>query len=145
LLHNGQALACFEAMVQAQGGDVEALHEPSLLPQPERVMLLPSPSTGYVARIDPLAVAQVVTLMGGGRLQKNDTLALGVGVVLHKKCGDAVEQGDTLLALHCDVQHATEAQAALLAAFTFSNEPVQVPPLLATVSLNTAVTATPQG
>jgi pyrimidine-nucleoside phosphorylase len=130
LLHDGQAYAKFEAMVKAQGGDVEALTEPSLLPQPQRVCFVPSPQEGYVAGIDPLALAKVVTLLGGGRLRKGDPVDLGVGLLLHKKCGDAVALGETLLELHGDADHTTEAQALVLGAFTFSSTPVTPLPLL---------------
>jgi pyrimidine-nucleoside phosphorylase len=63
-------------------------------------------------------------------LRKGDPVDLGVGLLLHKKCGDAVALGETLLELHGDADHTTEAQALVLGAFTFSSTPVTPLPLL---------------
>lgn len=128
-LKSGEALEKFRQMVVAQGGDPECIEDHALFPQPDRIMMIPSPISGYVASIDSLMVAESAKVVGTGRLTKETPINLGVGVVLHKKVGDAVEQGETLAELHASAKGTTEALEHLKGAFQFSESPV-VPPTL---------------
>jgi pyrimidine-nucleoside phosphorylase len=129
-LHDGTALAKFKTLIQAQRGDVGILDDFSLLPQPDRVLMVPSPQSGYIAEIDALEVAKAAKLVGAGRLTKDCPINLGVGVVLHKKVGDAVKQGETLVELHSGDKDHWEALEVLKQAFHFSPQPVTPPPLI---------------
>jgi pyrimidine-nucleoside phosphorylase len=133
LLDDGKAFETFRQMVKAQGGDIESLDDPSMFPQPDRVTYLPAPSTGYVCGLDTLKVAEAVKHLGGGRLTKEASLDLGVGVVLHKKIGDAVEEGETLVELHAssEPEEYKQAVTALHSAFRISPQPVfELPALI---------------
>ncbi|MDX2085462.1 MAG: thymidine phosphorylase [Candidatus Melainabacteria bacterium] len=129
-VESGRALATFKAMVVAQGGDPECLEDFSLLPQPARISMIPSPVTGTVQSIDALMIARAAQAVGAGRRTKEDPIDLGVGVVLHKKVGDTVQQGETLVELYSDAAHATEAMDLLRDAFCFTEGPVTPPPLI---------------
>jgi pyrimidine-nucleoside phosphorylase len=129
-LASGAAYEKFKELVIAQGGDPEALEDHTILPQPDRIVMTPSPATGYVAAIDSLAVAEAAKTVGAGRLTKDAPINLGVGVLLHKKVGDYVEQGETLAELYSDAKQHAEALDLLKSAFQFSETPVTPPPLL---------------
>lgn len=129
-LHDGTALAKFKTLIQAQRGDVAILEDFSLLPQPDRVLMVPSPQSGYIAEIDALEVAKAAKLVGAGRLTKDCPINLGVGVVLRKKMGDAVKEGETLVELHAGDKDHWEALEVLKKAFHFSLEPVTASPLI---------------
>ncbi len=129
-LHDGTALAKFKTLIQAQRGDVAILEDFSLLPQPDRVLMVPSPQSGYIAEIDALEVAKAAKLVGAGRLTKDCPINLGVGVVLRKKVGDAVKEGETLVELHAGDKDHWEALEVLKKAFHFSLEPVTASPLI---------------
>jgi pyrimidine-nucleoside phosphorylase len=130
LLDDGSAYRKLVALVEAQGGDVEALDDPCLLPQPRRISFVPSPQGGFVRSIDSLAIAQVVKLLGGGRSVKGEALDLSVGVVLHKKVGDPVEKGETLAELYVGATKANEALTLLQSAYQWSPEPLLSLPCL---------------
>jgi len=69
-------------------------------------------------------------LLGGGRAKKGDAVDHAVGVVLQAKIGERVEKGQSLLTLHAnDEATLAEAQERLLAAYTWSDDPVSPPPL----------------
>ncbi|WP_373530992.1 thymidine phosphorylase [Vampirovibrio sp.] len=129
-LYDGSALAKFKELVKAQKGDVAALDDFSLLPQPDRVLMLPSTEAGYIANIDALEVAKSAKMVGAGRLSKESGINLGVGVLLRKKVGDKVKMGETLVELYADDHDHREALQVLKNAFTFSPEPVTAPPLI---------------
>jgi pyrimidine-nucleoside phosphorylase len=134
-LRDGSALEKFRELVVAQGGDPYFMQDASLLPQPDRVLMVPSETTGYVADIDPMAVAMCAKMVGAGRTTKDSPINLGVGVLLHCQIGDAVKQGETLVELYADDRDHRDALALLKNAFKFSPDPVEPPPLIEEVIL----------
>ncbi len=134
-IHDGSALAKFKELIKAQKGDVSILDDFSQLPQPDRVLMVPSTEAGYIANIDALEIAKSAKMVGAGRLTKADPINLGVGVILRKKIGDPVKVGETLVELHAGDKDHRDALEVLKAAFTFSTEPVTPPSLIEEVIL----------
>jgi pyrimidine-nucleoside phosphorylase len=136
-LHNGDALRKFEEIVQAQGGDVEALDpETRIMPQSARMATIMAPSSGYIHQIDSLKVAQAVKMLGGGRSKKEDVLDLGVGVQLQHKVGDFVESGEVLARVLTGTHRFNEALETLKGAFQLSEVPMdELPELILEASL----------
>lgn len=92
---------------------------------------MPAPADGYVQAIDALAIGVAASLLGAGRETKDDVIDPAVGVVLKKKVGDAVRQGEPLAELHINrKERAEEAQKLVSSAFTVGAEPVAAPTLL---------------
>jgi pyrimidine-nucleoside phosphorylase len=130
-LDNGRAWRKFRDWIIGQGGDVTYINDPSLLPQATFVEPLPSPRSGYVAGLDAMEIGLAAALLGGGRARKGDPIDHAVGVVLAKKIGDYVKKGGQLLTIHAnDEQKLTDARQRLLDAYSWSNEPVERPPLV---------------
>jgi pyrimidine-nucleoside phosphorylase len=131
LLKSGEALAQLEVLVKAQGGDPAPIANPRLLPQAPVVQDLNSPQGGYVSQLDAMVVGLTALDLGAGRVRKSDSVDHAVGVVLHKKVGDGVLEGEPLCTVHArsdeDVQR---ARATLLKAYEWADLPVQPPPLL---------------
>jgi pyrimidine-nucleoside phosphorylase len=70
-------------------------------------------------------------LLGGGRAKKGDVIDHAVGVVLQAKIGDQVRKGQPLMIVHAnDEGKLAGAQQRLLAAYQWSEEPVEPPPLV---------------
>ncbi|MEB3245154.1 MAG: thymidine phosphorylase [Vampirovibrionales bacterium] len=123
-LDSGKALKTFKALIDAQGGDSEVLQDASLLPQPDRIKMLPAPEAGYVNGIDPLKIAEAVNLLGAGRKTRESPIDLGVGVVLRYKIGEYIEAGDALLEVYAtdDFEKNAQAMALLLEAYKIKPE-----------------------
>jgi pyrimidine-nucleoside phosphorylase len=136
-LYNGDAYRKFEEIVQAQGGDVEALDpEATAMPQPARMATIMAPSSGSVHQIDSMKVAKAVKMLGGGRSKKEDVLDLSVGVQLHHKVGDFVEAGEVLARVLTGKHHFNEAIKTLKSAFQLSEVPMDgIPELILDSSL----------
>jgi pyrimidine-nucleoside phosphorylase len=131
LIHGGQALAKFREWIVAQDGDVAYADDPDLLPSAKCVSELPAPRSGYVADLDARQVGLTAMLLGGGRAQKGDSIDHAVGVVLQAKIGDRVTEGQPLLTIHAnDEAKLAGARQRLLAAYEWSDEPVEPPPLI---------------
>ncbi len=131
LLDGGQALAKFQEWISTQGGDTSFVRDPSLLPRAKFIRELLAPRSGYVAALDAREVGLTSMLLGGGRAKKSDLVDHAVGIVLQAKIGDRVTEGQPLLTIHAnDGAKLSGAQQRLFAAFEWSDEPVNPPPLL---------------
>jgi len=105
---SGKALVKFRQMVELQGGDPGVIDDPTrLLTAPHRVDVVSSRS-GFVAAIQCESVGTACVILGGGRERKEDSVDPAVGIVVHKKIGDAVSAGEPLCTIHCH----SDAQAA---------------------------------
>jgi pyrimidine-nucleoside phosphorylase len=125
---NGRSLQKFRAMVGAQGGDVQQVDDPSLLPQAEYVETVTAPHDGSIAAFDTGKIGWAAVHLGGGRLVKTDKIDHAVGFVLPCAVGDTFKKGDPIGTIHAnDADKLENARAELLAAITWSDEPV--PPL----------------
>ena len=94
---DGRALAAWQAMIRAQDGDPDAP-----LATAAHVRAWPSPGTGWLSRLDALAVGTAAWRLGAGRARKEDDVSAAAGVICLAKPGDRVEAGQPLLELRAD-------------------------------------------
>jgi pyrimidine-nucleoside phosphorylase len=128
--NDGRALQTFRDMVEAQGGDVRQIDDPSLLPQATLVKPLLAPRSGVIATMDTGAIGWACVHLGGGRLVKTDRLDHAVGIILRCKIGDTVAEGEEIGQIHAnDAGRLAEAQARILAAMSWSDDAVEARPL----------------
>jgi len=127
----GEAYAKFREMVTLHGGNVEAIDNPSQLPQAGLSADVPSPSSGYVADVDAEAVGKACALLGAGRRRVEDPVDPAVGLSGLAKIGGSVSRGDPLAVLHAN-DPASLAEAATMAAgaFRIDRAPVTPPELI---------------
>ena len=111
LLLGGAGLRKFAELITAQGGDPRAIDDPERLPTAPVQRPVPANAAGYVARADALEIALAGKALGAGRDRKDAPIDLAVGIVLQKKIGDPVVEGEPLAIIHAR----TEADAAKVA------------------------------
>jgi pyrimidine-nucleoside phosphorylase len=129
-LASGAAWEKLVAVIRAQGGDTQQLENPDLLPRARLVQATPAPQSGCLAEVDAQAVGLAAVELGAGRARKGDAIDHAVGVIVHYKVGEYVATGTPLFTIHAnDEEKLALAQAQLLAAHTFSAEPVEPYPL----------------
>ena len=90
-LENGQALAKFEEMVAAQGGDLEDLYRPVNV---EHVVDIPAQESGVISALPAMEFGLYAMRLGAGRAVKTDALDYETGIVFDKKVGDPVQKGE---------------------------------------------------
>ncbi|PWH17614.1 MAG: pyrimidine-nucleoside phosphorylase [Ardenticatenia bacterium] len=123
-LESGAAWRKFVAWITAQGGDAAVLEHPEQLPRAALVEVMPAPRAGYVAALDAQVIGQASVVLGAGREQKGDPIDPAVGIMLHKKVGDAVERGEPLLTLYANREERLAAAREMLrAAWRWSDTP----------------------
>ncbi|EHO53439.1 pyrimidine-nucleoside phosphorylase [Lentilactobacillus kisonensis] len=114
VIHNGEALASFEAMVRDQGGNPEVVNDPKgILPQAKYQIDLPAKKAGVVSKIVADEVGVASMLLGGGRQKADDKLDYSVGIMLHKKIGDPVKVGEALLTIYSNRENVDDIKQLL--------------------------------
>lgn len=112
---SGRAMEKFEQFVAAQGGDVAAVRDLSLLPTAPVQVTVAAEESGWLEHIDALGVGNICLSLGGGRTTKDSVIDLSVGLVLNKKVGERVQPGESLAVIHAaDEASAKKAAEAFL-------------------------------
>ncbi len=131
LISSGKALAKFRQMVELQGGDPRAIDDPGKLPQAQHTMTISSPRGGYLASLKCEQIGTACVVLGGGRERKEDSVDPAVGIVLHKKVGDAVSIGEPLATIHYNSEARAQRVGELLEeSYQIADSPVEKRPLI---------------
>ena len=126
LIASGKAIERFRQMVTLQGGDASVIDDPGRLPCAKFQKEVKSGHSGYVAAIDCEAVGHACVILGGGREKKEDSVDPAVGIVLHRKLGDAVASGEPLCTVHANsAAKAARAIELLLKSYHLTEGPPQ--------------------
>ena len=99
-IENGSALDKFKTFLENQGGDASVVDSPELLPTAEYQIDYKAKSSGVVSELIANEIGVASMMLGAGRQTKEDDIDLSVGIVLNKKVGDNVNEGESLLMIH---------------------------------------------
>jgi pyrimidine-nucleoside phosphorylase len=124
-LENGSGFEKFRQLVQAQGGDINMVDDPSKLPKASIIETVFSPQMGYLKEIHACEIGLSAMGLGAGREKKGDPIDYAVGIVLKHKVGDWVEEGEPLFEVHANSPDRCQAaMRRVLAAHGFSKSRV---------------------
>lgn len=130
-LRDGKALAKLKQWVASQGGDAGQIDQPELLPAAPFRQVITAEKSGWIRQIDTEEIGLGAMRLGAGRATKEASIDHAVGLILHKKVGDSVKEGENLLTLHLRHQEEDrEVISRLQRAIQISSEPVKPPTLL---------------
>ncbi|MBE7016686.1 MAG: thymidine phosphorylase [Ruminococcaceae bacterium] len=130
-IDDGSALKKLAEFVEAQGGDSAAVYDTSLLPEAPIKYEALSSCSGYVKSMQADGIGLVSLHLGGGRVTKESEIDLGVGLVLHKKTGDYVSEGESLATIHASsMEKALAAADMLRSCYEFSSEKGEESPFI---------------
>lgn len=120
-IEDGSALKKFAEFVEAQGGSPEFVFDTDKFEKAKYVVPVPAPKSGYVSHIQTDEIGMCSLILGGGRETKESVIDLSVGLILNKKLGDEVKEGEPLAYIHSN--HPDKTDAAIerfLNAYTIS-------------------------
>jgi pyrimidine-nucleoside phosphorylase/thymidine phosphorylase len=129
-IQTGAALDRLRAVIAAQGGDPRVVDDPRLLARAPIVEAVRAPRSGYVTKVAARTIGAATMRLGAGRARVDSTIDHSVGVLLHKKVGDAVTAGETLCVVHARTRDSLQrACAEVLQAYAIGENPL-IPPAL---------------
>ncbi|EGQ3404143.1 TPA: pyrimidine-nucleoside phosphorylase [Staphylococcus pseudintermedius] len=132
VIDNGKALEKFKTFLSNQGGDASIVDEPSKLPTAQYQFELPAKRSGVVSEMIANEIGIASMMLGAGRQTKEDVIDLAVGLVLNKKVGDRVEEGESLLTIYANSEDVEQVKQKLYDNITISDHAEQ-PQLINTI------------
>ena len=120
-LENGKAFEKFVEFVKAQGGDTSYILDPSKFEVAKNIIPVYSSKSDFINRIDALIIGVSSMKLGGGREKLEDVIDMSAGIVLNKKVGDEVKEGELLATLYTNKENTKEIEANVVSAFLISD------------------------
>lgn len=123
-LKNGKAFAKFVEFVEAQGGDVSYVLHPEKFEMAKNIIPIYSKEKGYVEKIDALTIGLSSMHLGGGRETLDDVIDMSAGIILNKKVGDKVNEGELLCTLYTNKESVDVIKEKVFNAFAITSKEV---------------------
>ena len=132
VVKDGSAFNKLLEMVAAQDGDVEYILHPEKFPLAKNIIPIYAREEGYVASINALEIGLASMTLGGGRETLDDVIDMSAGIMLNKKVGDYVKEGEALCYLHSNknVTLINRVSKEVFKAFKISKEFVAKPKVI---------------
>lgn len=134
-LNDGSCYRKFVEMLIAQGVSPKLAENLEQLKRSQSTFELKSKKRGIITGMNTEALGQALVLLGGGRLKTSDSIDFDVGFWFHRKLGDKVNVGDTLITLHYNKNLPDEIKEQCLQAISIQAERKPVPKLILDVML----------
>lgn len=140
-LEDDSAYKIFRSFVKAQNGDISYIDDPSKFPISMYSIPVRSVKSGYISKIDTMALGVSSMTLGAGRETLDDVIDPAAGIILSKKLGDKVAKSDVILTLYTEKPGMESLVSSILNNFDFSDDPIEVPsPVEERISLNSTGT-----
>ncbi|MDN7241148.1 pyrimidine-nucleoside phosphorylase [Planococcus sp. N028] len=133
VIENGEALKIFKQFIESQGGNPAVVDDVNLLPQAQFKTEVPSKAEGYISNMVADDIGTAAMLLGAGRATKESEIDLAVGLVLHKKVGDFVSEGESIATVYSNTEDVAECLRVLYNSVEYSSESVEKTPLISAV------------
>lgn len=125
VIQNGKALEVFKRFLESQGGDTSVIDDLSKLPTARYQIDVPAKESGYVSAITADEIGTAAMLLGAGRATKESEIDLAVGLVLHKKIGDPVKVGESIVTIHSNTEDVEAVKEKIFHAYGMSASDVE--------------------
>ncbi|MBQ3234870.1 MAG: thymidine phosphorylase [Clostridia bacterium] len=97
-ISSGEAYLKFEEFITAQGGDLSEILNGNYKAKNSCVVI--ADKSGYITRLNAETIGLSALSLGAGRTKKEDDIDYLAGIVLNKKLGDRVENGEIVATLY---------------------------------------------
>ncbi|WP_182201355.1 pyrimidine-nucleoside phosphorylase [Paraliobacillus salinarum] len=122
VMRSGKAIEKFKTFIASQGGDASIVDDPSRLPTAANQIEVKAKKSGYVTEIIADEIGVAASMLGAGRMTKDSEIDLAVGLVLKKKIGDAVQEGETIVTIHSNQENVDEVIEKIQQAYTIDGK-----------------------
>lgn len=129
-IQSGKALEKMKSFITSQGGDVAYIDDPEKLPQAKYKIELPAKASGWIEKMMADKIGLAAMKLGAGRETKESKIDLAVGIVLNKKVGDPIEQGESILTIYSNSENIEEVKNLLYHSIKISHAKISPPPLI---------------
>ncbi len=130
-LADGSAKKKLGDLIQRLGGDRRYVDNPDLFEESNVTAVLAADRSGYITRIDAMEVGKAASILGAGREVLGQKTESTAGIILTKKVGDRVEEGEAVASLQASsLEKAQMGMEHLFGAITIKELPPEKTPLI---------------
>ncbi|MEN6339926.1 MAG: thymidine phosphorylase [Clostridiaceae bacterium] len=132
-LNSGKGLAKLRAMIHELGGDESLLTPEGMdsLCQVKRHVEVNAEQDGYIVGMQAELIGRAAQVLGAGRATKADKIDPAVGLVMHKRVGDPIKQGESICTLYVnDETFLDDAISTMQEAVAIGPKPDKVSPMV---------------
>ena len=130
-LEKGDVFKKFVEFVDAQGGDPEVVFNPSTLPTASHVHEIKAEAAGVIRQLDARAVGTSAMLLGAGRKNPADEIDPAAGIILNRKTGETVDEGELIAIMHTnDPALTSEAEEAFRSGLVIAERGAVAKPII---------------
>ena len=130
-IEDGSAFETFCTMVKAQGGDDAVLRDYTKFAQAPFKLDVLAERDGFITKMNAEEIGETSVVLGAGRETKESDIDFSAGLVLHKKFGDVVKKGDSLVTLYTSKEESLKnAERMYREAVTIGDEQPEKEPLV---------------
>ena len=127
VIDDGSALEKFRVFLKNQGGDASMVDDLSKLPQAKYTFEVEAEKSGFVEKIGSEAMGVASSMLGAGRQTKEDIIDLSVGLMLNKKVGDRVENGESLVTIYSNSEDVEAVKQKILENYKIGDNETEIP------------------
>lgn len=132
-IESGAGLNKLRAMIHELGGDDSLLTLDGMdsLCKVNRLVPVPALRGGHVVGMQAELIGRAAQVLGAGRATKEDAIDPAVGLVMHKRVGDAIEKGEAICTLYVnDETNLDDAVKTMQEAVTIGEKPDELTPMV---------------
>lgn len=126
-LESGVALDKFKEMIRNQGGNATIVDEPERLLTAKYEVELPAKESGVVTQLVANELGIAAMMLGAGRRTKEEAIDHAVGLKLHKKVGESVQEGESLLTIYSNTEEIDEVKELIYANISIGDAGEELP------------------
>lgn len=131
VIADGSALERLIAMAEMQGGDSSVLRDTERFPKSLYSHEVRAGKTGYITMMDTEGCGIASAMLGAGRETKDSPIDYSAGMILHKKTGDFVREGESMATMYASKEELFAAASARYEeAVTIAAEKAEPEPLI---------------
>ncbi len=119
-IENGKAYQKFVEFINYQHGNLEQI------PKSKYKCEIKSNKEGYLTKLDALKLGKLASLVGSGRINKEDKIDYSSGIIVNKNINDYVNVGEVIYTIYSN----KKLEEANINCFEISDEMVQKPTLI---------------
>ena len=123
VIQSGKAFDKLIELAQRQGADASYLYDLNKLEKAPIIIPVISEKSGWIQELNAGKVGKISIDLGAGRKDKESEIDRRVGIILCKKIGDKIEQGECLAYIHANnSEHIEEQVEHLKTAYKIVND-----------------------
>ena len=97
----------------------------------KKLVPVAAPSSGYIVGMHAELIGRAAQVLGAGRATKEDSIDPAVGLIMHKRVGDSVRQGEAVCTLYInDETNQEDAYQTMQEAIVIGEKPAAPAPMV---------------